>query len=37
VSHVDNLIALMVVYDGMVIINYLFANSCLISLDGSFS
>jgi hypothetical protein len=32
----DNLMTLMVVYDEMVIINYLFANSYLISLDGSF-
>jgi hypothetical protein len=35
--HIDYLMTLMVVYDGMVILNYLFANSCLISLDGSFS
>jgi hypothetical protein len=28
---------LMVVCDGIVILNYLFANSCLTSLDGSLS
>jgi hypothetical protein len=35
-QNVDNLMTLMVVYDEIVIINYLFENSCLISLDGSF-
>jgi hypothetical protein len=34
--NVDNLMALMVSYDGIVIITYLFANFCLISLDDSF-
>jgi hypothetical protein len=35
-QHVDNLMPLMMDYDGIVIITYLFVNYCLINLDGGF-